>query len=371
MNNTFKSIISTAIAIVLTLGFTNFAFADNFETNKFIDEKQKIFKPIIEQIYNDYGELYDFKNFEFKTYNFAKGDNNYIGIDVFVDMTLTRHPEDNLYFKGELDALKKINNNDSLKSFLEKEISERIRDIENEYYQVPNRTTFTYAYKLDTLKENKMNLKNDYSIEDYYYIVGDEEKTLLEADKLNKIEDKSVSYEKGYKELLNSTKEILLDKNRMTSFRGNTSYDRIKARDWALDNALKEQEYPSKEVQGTDCANFVSKSLRAGGIPEDKPGEWYGSSYWGGWSGKNWLRTGNGTDGGVVPYMTNRGYFALESNESSVSAGCIMNWLNTSHVALVTYGDGTTIKYTQHGAHPSKDTVYRSSDVKAEFYKYQ
>lgn len=50
-----------------------------------------------------------------------------------------------------------------------------------------------------------------------------------------------------------------------------------------------------------------------------------------------------------------------------VAAGCIMYWNNTSHVALVTYGDGSTIKYTQHGASQTKDTVYRNED--ASFYK--
>lgn len=44
-----------------------------------------------------------------------------------------------------------------------------------------------------------------------------------------------------------------------------------------------------------------------------------------------------------------------------------MYWNNTSHVALVTYGDGSTIKYTQHGASQTKDTVYRNED--ASFYK--
>lgn len=34
--------------------------------------------------------------------------------------------------------------------------------------------------------------------------------------------------------------------------------------------------------------------------------------------------TGNKTDGGVVPYMTKKGYFSLVKKESQVNAGCIM-----------------------------------------------
>ena len=82
--------------------------------------------------------------------------------------------------------------------------------------------------------------------------------------------------------------------------------------------------------------------------------------------------TGNKTDGGVVPYMTKKGYFSLVKKESKVNAGCIMYWTKVSHVALVTYGDGSTIKYTQHGAHQSKDTVYRSGgSISAKFYKHK
>ena len=47
--------------------------------------------------------------------------------------------------------------------------------------------------------------------------------------------------------------------------------------------------------------------------------------------------------------MTNKGYLYKESNKSKVFEGSIMYWNNTSDVALVTYGDSTTIKYTEHG----------------------
>lgn len=145
------------------------------------------------------------------------------------------------------------------------------------------------------------------------------------------------------------------------------TYDRIAARDWAWTNWDEDPEYPSDKVPGTDCANFVSKALNAGGIPQDVDSKWYAAATWGGWPGDHWFRTGKNGKTGVIIYMTDKGYFYKETNESLVAAGCIMYWNNESHVALVTYGDGTIIKYTQHGASQTKDTVYRNDDV--SFYK--
>ncbi|AZK47978.1 amidase domain-containing protein [Paenibacillus lentus] len=145
------------------------------------------------------------------------------------------------------------------------------------------------------------------------------------------------------------------------------TYDRIAARDWARDNYDADPEFPSDDVQGTDCANFVSKAIHNGGIPQDKKGKWYQAATWGGWPGDHWFRTGYNGKTGVVIYMKDKGYFYKESKESTVNAGSIMYWNKKSHVALVTYGDGSTIKYTQHGASQTKDTVYRTEN--ASFYK--
>jgi hypothetical protein len=46
-----------------------------------------------------------------------------------------------------------------------------------------------------------------------------------------------------------------------------------------------------------------------------------------------------------------------------VFAGSILYWNKSSHVALVTHGDGIIIKFAQHGATQSKDTVLRNQNV--------
>lgn len=67
------------------------------------------------------------------------------------------------------------------------------------------------------------------------------------------------------------------------------SYDKAKAVDYALKHCTDEPQYSQKNGKGSDCANFVSKCINAGGIKTDS--KWYpgtGES----WGSDNWIRTG-------------------------------------------------------------------------------
>ena len=214
MNKKLTSLI-LIVAVVLSMDCAGPVFAESIDSNRFATPNQEMFEPILQQIYNDYGELYDFENFEFKTFNFTKDDEDYIGIDVLVDMTLTRHPKDSPYFKGVAEAIKAYEDNDYLRSSLEKEIYEEIKDVESECYLVPDRTTFTYAYK--AADSNYRCLKCNYSLEDCYYRVDGEETELIPADELNQVEDESALFEEGYESLMNSARELLLDKYKAAS----------------------------------------------------------------------------------------------------------------------------------------------------------
>lgn len=68
---------------------------------------------------------------------------------------------------------------------------------------------------------------------------------------------------------------VIVDIDSVIALHASFSYNRIAARDWARKNWNAAPEYSSSEVPETDCANFVSKALNAGGIPEDKSGNWY------------------------------------------------------------------------------------------------
>ncbi len=320
------------------------------------------FEPIIRQILDGYQSFYRLENFAISTFEFEADDVPYLGIDVSVDMTLTCHPKEMPYFKGMEMAMENggLGITDRLEA--QRQIEKRAKEIIEECYLVTDRSTFKYAIKKEDLNSKELS-----KLSAYYCRVDASAPILYRADSTNTPEDKKMEmFNSGYNMVLQKIKTVDV-------IRADVNYDRLAARDWARNNAFEPQEYPSETIKdGTDCANFVSKALNAGGIPEDHSGKWFRAATWGGWAGDNWFRTGHNGNGGVVPYMTGKGYFYHEADETKVNAGCIMYWLNPkkSHVALVTFGDSVTIKYTEHGARPSLDTVYIPANDNAAFYKF-
>lgn len=374
----FKQICSFALVGVACLGLSTHVFADqkvadeSSISNIIISSEAKIaesaFFDIKDQIIHDYSQLYKLDDFSYDYTLREEIGKKYLDINVYVDMTLTRHPSESPYVLGMEKAIQEITDT-ATKEKLQADIDAYINEIETLYFNIPNRSTFTYAVELDdVVSTNTLNTNTKYKL--FYRTDTDEKVVLTDADCLSDVENFNESYQAGYQaidSLKSDTNIETLNVNSPISARASFTYDRIAARDWAWDNWDADPEYPSSTVPGTDCANFVSKALNAGGIPEDRSGKWYRATTWGGWAGDHWFRTGYNGQTGVVIYMTNKGYFYKETNENVVAAGCIMYWNNTSHVALVTYGDGSTIKYTQHGASQTKDTVYRTEN--ASFYK--
>lgn len=372
----FKRLFSLTMFIILLLSISIGAFAaESIEVG--VDSKlskieqilaDQAFNEIKDQIISDYDGLYKFDNFDYNSNITKIDDNKYITIDIYADMTLIRHPSDSPFVEGMEDALKQSDSKEEEK-YLRNVIDDYVNEINTYYYNIPNRSTFTYAIDVtDVYHANE--LKNDFSNKLYYRNDTSDEILLVKSENLSEPENAQVAYQNGFEAIQSNKIEYQNEQSKIEEGKieilSTVSYDRIKARDWARNNAFEKPEYPSSSVPGTDCANFVSKAINAGGIPEDRTGKWYRASTWGGWPGDHWFRTGYNGSTGVVIYMTNKGYFYKELNTSKVFAGSIMYWNNTSHVALVTYGDGTTIKYTEHGAKQTKDTVYRTEN--ASFY---
>ncbi|MCR5321942.1 MAG: amidase domain-containing protein [Lachnospiraceae bacterium] len=141
------------------------------------------------------------------------------------------------------------------------------------------------------------------------------------------------------------------------------TYNRSVAASYAITHATDVPEFSAANGNGSDCANFVSKCLNAGGIPVDVSGNWYprpnGSAY----AGINWMRTGYNNNGGVIPYMTGKDYFSYVPT-CGPAIGCILYWTNRSHVALISYIDDTGVAwYTEHGSKPQTQVYHRYSDV--------
>lgn len=115
---------------------------------------------------------------------------------------------------------------------------------------------------------------------------------------------------------------------------GEGNYDRKEACTYALEHYKDEPEYEN------NCANFVSTCINKGGISEK--GSFYPGAI-------NWITTGFKNDGsGLVPYLTRHGFFYQEKFRGKVEPGSIVYWTDASHVALITYQDTVTMKYTAH-----------------------
>lgn len=129
-------------------------------------------------------------------------------------------------------------------------------------------------------------------------------------------------------------------------------YDRIAARDYANTYTSEVTSSPyyntSKwnpnyawhtESGGVDCANYVSQSMYAGGIPTDST-----------WKPETtaWVNTGRYNSGGLKQYMVdNKGYF-FSTTKSGTSAGGFISAVNYSHVMFIVANDGVTMQFSAH-----------------------
>ena len=306
-------------------------------------QAQVIFNDIKQRILFKYGEIYSFDNFSFELRNERIEDGRtLVDADVYADMTLTRHPSDSPFIKGMSASLSGIGNK-AEKALVKSRIDGYVAEIEKLYYNKPDYSVFSYSIAFNN-DASRSSGQDSTQYELFYRTDVTAEEIVLEpAGDLKKAEDYTSAEESGVRAAAEIQSNISGPSLMAAGF-----YDRLAARDYALNNATAAPEFSGSG--NSDCANFVSKSLNSGGIPEDSSGNWYRASAYGnvGTCGTNWMRTGYNNNGGVVPYMTGKSYFYKESTVSKVFAGSIMYWTNTSHVALVTYGDTVTIKYTQH-----------------------
>ncbi|BCJ94207.1 hypothetical protein acsn021_17760 [Anaerocolumna cellulosilytica] len=386
--NMKNKIVSVALVLMMLVGLSGKVFAKEVGATLLVPQSislqdivnsstcltdgqaQVIFDKLKERILNEYSESYNLTNFKGEFSNERTEDGSVIvDVNIYTDMTLTRHPSDSPFVKGMFEALSQVESA-SEKQFLDHKIDEYVKEVETLYYNKADASVFTYAIALNVnnnlLDKQEPNMEVDY---DLYYRTDAEEVVLEPVIDELKVEASLVA-EKNGREYVTTLQSALLKNTIQAGF-----YDRIAARDYAIAHATDTPEFSASNGQGSDCANFVSKALNAGGIPIDRSGGWYPSS-----NGKtatcgvNWMRTGYYNNGGVVPYMTGKNYFYRETALNTIFAGSIMYWTNTSHVALVTYGDGSVIKYSQHSnvklsSSSAVNVVYKSES--AYFYKPQ
>lgn len=316
------------------------------------DQIDIIVDAVVENIEQNYADVYAFDNYDITIHNETEEDGMLgIDVDVLVDMTLIRNPQDSPYVSGMKAAV------DEIEDAAEKEFAQQELDAYLEmvmpYYNVPVLTGFLYRVYIPTTMA--MDAEGAFEFDMYHRMDITDEEVILSEVSDNETYTEIGDAEDG-REHIN---EVLVSPLSTMA----VSYSKSDAVDYAVEHAKDVPEYSAANNNGSDCANFVSKCVNAGGIPQDKSGNWYQGS-------TNWIRTGYNKNGGVVPYLTGKGYFAAVSSSSSATLGSIMYYNNKSHVAMVTLIDGYTIKYSHH-SNVTKDSVYyvyNSSTDNVTFY---
>ncbi len=365
-----KTLLSLAIAagsFLLTDSSKLTAFASEatiFDNQGIKLSEQKIgqlWDQVQTDIEKSYAGVYTFDNYDVKLIEAEQEDGSYIiNLDIMADMTLIRNPEQCPMIIGMKDAASLIE--DSFEKERANDVISEYLDEFMQYYDVPIQTGFLYQVHIPTSSNYSKNRVMDMQI--YHRIDLEDEKVLLTPIEMNPFFTEMMEENDGA-EILNSA----LNASTRGLMRA-VSYNRAAAVTYAINHATDEPEF-TNENHGSDCANFVSKCLNAGGIPADVAGEWYPGATWASLGGKHWFRTGYNVDnGGVILYMKDKGYFS-SCSVSQVNTGCIMYWNNTSHVALVTQCDGSTIKYSEHSSTKKDATfyTYNANSQSITFYK--
>ena len=339
--------IGLALPVVFSLmGITSFAAGGGSKLEcDILEEGQAdvIAEQLEKCITNKYQGYYTFDNFRPTFYNEQYADGIYmVDVDISVDKTLVRDPEESAIARGmkqEVEAQIQARQRDTAQAVLDEYLSNT-----SKYFNVPIETGFEFRVYITALTEEEVNNATDF---EHFYRVDAEDGPILTP-----VIENEPFVELGTEE---DGKARLASEMSAVESRA-VSYDADAAVKYAIDNVTATPEFSSANGLGSDCANFVSKCINAGGIPIDNAGKWYPAPKKGSYASENWMRTGYNNNGGVKTYMTDKGYFD-STTADSVATGDFVYWNSRSHVALVTRYDGYTIEYSQHSS-SKQDKVY-------------
>ena len=321
------------------------------------EQASEICDSVIKNITEKYEGVYSFDNIEVEFFNEHEEEGNLVvDVEVITDMTLIRDPQDSPYVQG-MQA--EIGNMADMEAKTAEMAIDAYLQNANQYYMVPVLTGFCYRVCVPNLMTADSQAAPQYSI---FHRIDTEDGAILTEVQENEVFTEIKDAEDG-KEYVNCAVNAELELASVND----VSYDASKAVEYAVAHATDIPEYSTANGNGSDCANFVSKCVNAGGIPEDRTGG-YSSGWYPG--SLNWIRTGNNGQTGVVLYLQNKGYFSAASSSSSATEGSIMFWTDKSHVAMVTLIDGSTIRYSHHSssAKPYVYYVYDSGSDSVTFY---
>lgn len=319
--------------------------------------QKEIQKEIIQVQDTYYAGVYDFDNWEFQFENETIVDSVYeTDVNVSADMILVRPYDQSPYYQGLMsvygDASIAKKNTTAVEA-----LASEYKSVVEEYYLQPYETGFAYHAEVTDAEEG-------ISIQLYREINQGEECYWEKVEEKDRFFD-FATYTSG----VEMARQAVGRQTRAVVSKASSRYRASSAVTYARAHATDEPEFSGNG--NSDCANFVSKCIRAGGIPTDTAGKWYPATTWGdtATAGDNWKRTGFYNNGGIKPYFLDKGYIVAVP-VSSVSIGCIMYWNDCSHVAIVTYYDGSTIKYSQHSNVKKDSTYYTYTTEDVTFFQF-
>lgn len=342
------------ICIVLFLLYSDITNVSANEYATDIEWQNAVSNVLEEHLITYYKDIYTLSGFSVIYENITETDTTLSAeATVTLNMALSRNPADSPFVLGMKSAATDYTDTD--KQETTKEIIDAYLAQVLPYYQVPYETAF--SYHINIIDGSQPQIYN-------CYFNGEEEPLYIKIEE-DRVYQELFTYDDGVHYIDTSLMEPV--PYGPISISG---YNASSAVNYAIKHATDDPEFAGNG--NSDCANFVSKCINAGNIPVDVTGEWYPASIWGNTNtcGKNWMRTG-ANNGGIIPYFKEKGWLKTIGVEE-VDRGAIMFWNNKSHVAIVTYFDGSTIKYSQH-SNIKMSNVYHTynSSMDITFYKFR
>lgn len=336
----------------------HFENVDNRTTTLSDVEVSILLKAAQKKILKQYGHDYKFDNFR-AIFIDAEDTPNCVDFDIITDMTLVKHPSKSSYYLGMLEEANKLT--DECEKYIAQDAIDAYLDDQMELYNVADETTFCYRIQVPSLPSSQIAntfttmSTNDALSEDYILYDRtdlDDEVLLAEVNETAMTSDDASQKVEGMQAVQTAITDAYNDDDVIHPMA--VSYSATSAVNYAYNHAKDVPEFSKANGMGSDCANFVSKCICAGGIPEDKTGKWYRAPQAGSYAGVNWMRTGyytdsNGQKTGVKTYMVDtKKYFVKAASSSAAKKGGFMFWNAKSHVALVYSNSNGVIKYSQH-----------------------
>lgn len=347
-----KMFLITCCALFLFFSdMTNISASEYTADTEWQDEISDVLEEHLTTYYND---IYTLSGFSVIYENVTETDTT-LSADatVTVSMALNRDPAESPYVLGMKSAASEYTGtteHETIQEIIDAYLAEVLP-----YYQVPYETAF--SYHIDMVDGIQPQIYN-------CYFNGEEEPIYINIEN-DKVYQELFTFDDGIHYI-----DTLLTEPMPYGPISISGYNASSAVNYAIKHATDEPEFTGNG--NSDCANFVSKCINAGNIPVDVAGKWYPASVWGNTNtcGINWMRTG-ANDGGIIPYFKGKGWLKTIT-VSEVDRGAIMFWNNKSHVAIVTYFDGSTIKFSQH-SNTKMTNVYQTynSSMDITFYEFR